>query len=122
MKFKFSSIVRYMILLILVLVLFWFIHLSILKLFDEDTKARNYYQDEGADLPSITICLKWLNKSVPNTYPYRADRDLALPNTTNWNFNDYMKKTYLAKDIISKAEIKDQPGDKGALYEKNIYI
>ena len=119
MKFKFSSIVRCMILLVLVLVLSWFIHLSFLHLLYEDTKARNYYQDEGADLPSITICLKWLNKSVPNTHPYFADRDLALPNTTNWNFDDYMKKTYLAKDIISKAEIKDQPGDKGELYVKN---
>ena len=117
MKFKFSTIVRCLIFLVLVLVLFWFIYLSFLKLLSEDTKARNYYQDEGADLPSITICLKWLNKSVPNTNPYFATRDLALPNTTNWNFDEYMKKAYLMKNIISKAYVQDQPNDKGALYE-----
>ena len=122
MKFKFSSIVRCVILLFLVVVLFWFIYLSFLKLLSEDTKARNYYQDEGADLPSITICLKWLNKSVPNTNPYFATRDLALPNTTNWNFDEYMEKAYLVKNIVSKAEIKDQPGDKEALYEKTCKV
>ena len=121
MKFKFSTIVRSIILLFLVLVLVWFIHLSFLHLLDEDTKARNYYQDDGADLPSMTICLKWLNKSVPNTKPHIADRDLALPNTNNWNFDDYMKKSYLVKNIISKAVVQDQPNDKGALYV-NTYI
>ena len=114
MKFKYSTIVRSVILLFLILVLFWFIYLSFLKLLDEDTKARNYYQDDGADLPSMTMCLKWLNKSISNTHPYIADRDLALPNTTNWNFDDYMKKVYLVKNIISKADVQDQPNDKGA--------
>ena len=121
MKFKFSTIVRSIILLFLVLVLVWFIHLSFLHLLDEDTKARNYYQDEGADLPSMTICLKWLNKSVQNTHPYFATRDFALPNTTNWNFDEYMKKAYLVKNIISKADLQDQPADKGALYEKLVH-
>ena len=116
MKFKFSTIVRCLIFLVLVLVLFWFIYLSFLKLLNEDTKARNYYQDDGADLPSMTICLKWLNKSLPNTNPYIADRDLALPDTTNWNFDDFMVKSYLVKNIISKAVVQDQPNDKGALY------
>ena len=118
MKFKYSTIVRSVILLFLILVLFWFIYLSFLKLLDEDTKARNYYQDDGANLPSMTICLKWLNKSLPNMIPYIADRDLALPDTTNWNFDDYMTKSYLVKNIISKADVQDQPNDKGALYEK----
>ena len=112
MKFKFSSIVRYMILLFLVLVLFWFVHLSCLKLFDEDTKARNYYLDEGAELPSITICLKWLNKTVNNTKQQFEGRDLALPNSDDWSFDDYMTKSYLVKDIIDLALLYDQPGDK----------
>ena len=114
---RFSSIVRYTILLVLVVVLFWFIHLSLLKLLDEDTKASFYYQDEGADLPSVSICLKWLNKSVPNTKPLKADRDLALLNMTNWNFDDYMKEAYPVKSIILYADLTDQPDDKGALYE-----
>ena len=88
-----------------------------MKLLDEDTKARNYYQDDGAELPSMTICLKWLNKSVPNTQAFVHHRDLALPNTTNWSFEDYMTRTYSVKNILIRAEIFDQPSDKGALYE-----
>ena len=89
-----------------------------MKLLDEETKARNYYQENGAEIPSITICLKWLNKSVPNTQALIPNRDLALPNTTNWNFDDFMKKTYLVNNIFRKAAVYDQPHDKKALYER----
>ena len=103
---------RYLILLSLTLILFWYIYLGFDKLYDEDTKARNYNQEDGADLPSVTICLKWLNKTVNNTKQQFKGRDLALPNSENWSFDDYMIKSYLVKDIIHLALLYDQPGDK----------
>ena len=90
-----------------------------MKLLDEDTKARRYYQEDGADLPSITTCLKWLNKSVPNTEALYDYRDLALPNTSNWNFEDFKKKAYMVDNIFSKAVVFSQPHDKEPLYERH---
>ena len=116
---KCCSIVRHLILFSLTVILFWFIYLSFMKLLDEDTKARNYYQEDGAELPSMTICLKWLNKSVPNTRPFNVYRDLALPDTSNWNFEDYRKKAYMVDNIFSKAAVFSQPHDKEPLYERH---
>ena len=109
---KYAKHLRYLILILLNLDLFWFVYLGFDKLYDEDTKIRNYQQDDGAELPSVTICLKWLNKTVNNTKQQYEGRDLALPNSENWSFNDYMKKSYLVKDIIDLALLYDQPGDK----------
>ena len=109
---KYAKHLRYLILISLIMILFWFVYLSFDKLFDEDTKARNYQQDDGAELPSVTICLKWLNKTVNNTKQQFDGRDLALPNSEDWSFDDYMTKSYLVKDIIDLALFYDQPGDK----------
>ena len=103
---------RYLILLSLTLILSWFISLGFDKLYDEDTKARNYNQDDGARLPSVTICLKWLNRTVNNTKQQFVDRDLALPDSENWSFHDYITKSYLVKNIIHVASLHDQPADK----------
>ena len=112
MGIYFMKYIRSLIILSLILILFWFIYLSFEKLLEEDTKARIYHQDDGADLPSVTICLKWLNKTVKHTKPQFEGRDLALPISDDWNFDDYMTKSYLVKDIISRATFYDQPGDK----------
>ena len=97
-------------------ILFKFIYMSFEKLFDEDTKIRHYHQNDGAELPSVTICLKWLSAKVPHTNPIIKTRDLAIPNTLNWTFDEYMEKTFLVKNILMEADFHDQPTDKNALY------
>lgn len=111
-KMIFAQFLRYLIIFLLTTILFWFIYLGFDKLNDEDTKARNFYQDDGAELPSVTICLKWLNRTVNNTKQQFVDRDLALPDSENWSFHDYITKSYLVKNIIHVASFHDQPADK----------
>ena len=59
-----------------------------------------------------TICLKWLNKSVTNTDKNSVLRDHALPNVSDWSFEDYVTNSYPVKDIINEAMYVDQPDDK----------
>ena len=112
MSMNAAKILRYLILLTLIGLLFKFVYLSVKKLLKEDTKISNYEQNDGSELPSVTICLKWLNKSVTNTAKNPVLRDHALPNVSDWSFEDYFTKSYSVKDIINEAMYVDQPDDK----------
>ena len=112
MSMNAAQILRYLILLTLIGLLFKFVYLSVKKLLKEDTKISNYEQNDGSELPSVTICLKWLNKSVANTGENSVLRDHALPSISDWSFDDYMAKSYSVKDIINEAMYVDQPDDK----------
>ena len=112
MSMNAAHILRYLILLTLIGLLFKFVYLSVKKLLDEKTKVSNYEQNDGSELPSVTICLKWLNKSVTNTAKNPVLRDHALPNVSDWSFEDYLANSYSVKDIINEAMYVDQPDDK----------
>ena len=111
---KSKESIRYIIVLSLISVLGWFVYNSIVKLLKQDTVISQHYQKGGADLPSITVCLKWLSKEVPYTKEYF--RGLSLPNSENWTFDDYMEKSFDIRNVLKAATFKDQPSDKSSLY------
>ena len=109
-----TKIIRYLILVLLSLVLVWFTYQGINKVLKEETVLSQQYIDEGASIPSVTICLKWLSSKVPNTKSfYKGDPyDLALPMSDDWTFDDYMKETVTARRVIQYAGFRDQSSDK----------
>ena len=109
-----SDNVRYCIYLFLIMVLAWFTYSSIIKLLREDTVISQHYIEDGAKLPSVTICIKWLSINAPKTRPYREGRILALPDSENWTFTDYMEYGNIAKNVIKDASFLDQPHDRGS--------
>ena len=52
-----SNNVRYGMYIFLVIVLAWFTYSSIIKLCREDTVISQHYVEDGAKLPSVTICI-----------------------------------------------------------------
>ena len=104
--------VRFFIEIILISALCWFTYLSFDKLFQEETKISHSYVNEGVELPSVSVCVKWLSMKGANASTLVDGRDLSLPNSENWTFSDYMGKTKLARDMINYAEFMDQLGDK----------
>ena len=104
---------RYLIVLSLISILGWFVYNSIVKLLKQDTVISQHYQKGGANLPSITVCIKWLSKDVPNTKEYF--RGLSLPDSENWTFDDYMEKSFDIRNVLHAATFKDQPSDKSSL-------
>ena len=92
--------------------LFWFTYLSFRKLLREDTVISQHYEEEGVDLPSVTICVKWLSMNGANASTLVEGRDLSLPRSENWTFSDFMDKSQLARSVIKYAEFRDQLEDK----------
>ena len=110
---KANKVIRYLILVLLSLVLIWFTYQGINKVLKEETVLSQLYVDEGASIPSVTICLKWLSSKMPNTKTlYKHPYDLALPMSDDWSFDDYMKETTSARKVIQYAGFRDQPSDK----------
>ena len=107
-----SNNVRYGMYLFLVLILAWFTYSSIIKLLKEDTVLSQHYVEDGAKLPSVTICIKWLSTNAYKTRPYREGRILALPDSENWTFTDFMAYDNVAKNVIKFASFLDQPHDR----------
>ena len=70
------------------------------------------YVEDGAKLPSVTICIKWLSINALKTLPYREGRILSLPDSENWTFVDYMEYGNVAKNVIKYASFLDQPHDR----------
>ena len=100
---KITEVIRSILILILVLALLWFTYFSISKLMKEETVVSQYYIDDGAQLPSVTICLKWLSD---------AKWDKYLPDSENWTFQDYKNKQFDIRNVIERAEFVDQIGEK----------
>ena len=100
---KFQDFIRIALTISLVSVLGWLTYLSITQLNREDTTVSQHFVEDGADFPSITICLKWLGT---------GDGHLSLPDSEDWTFEDYMDKVPDVKSIIEHGNFKDQPGDK----------
>ena len=96
----------------LVIVLAWFTYSSIIKLLREDTVISQHYVEDGAKLPSVTICIKWFSINATKTTPYREGRILSLPDSENWTFVDYMEYGNVAKNVIKYASFLDQPHDR----------
>ena len=107
------NVVRYFIELVLVSALCWFTYLSFDKLFQEDTSVSHFYIEGSVELPSITVCAKWLSRKGANSSGNMwEDRELTLPESENWTFSEYMANVKLARNIIKYADITDQLADK----------
>ena len=100
---RLSDVVRIILVLILVIFLCWLTYLSIRQLFQEETTVSQHFEEDGADFPSITICLKWLGSS---------NGHLSLPESKDWTFKDYMDKVPNIRSIITFGNFRDQPSDK----------
>ena len=109
---KVLTCLRCMIELSLVVALFWFTYLSFQKLLREDTVISQHYEEEGVDLPSVTVCVKWLSMKGANASTLVEGRDLSLPRSENWTFSDFMDNSQLARSVIKYAEFRDQLEDK----------
>ena len=109
---KVLTCLRCMIELSLVAALICFTYLSFRKLLREDTVISQHYEEEGVDLPSVTICVKWLSTKGANASTLVEGRDLSLPRSENWTFSDFMDKSQLARSVIKYAEFRDQLEDK----------
>ena len=109
---KVLTCLRCMIELSLVSALFCFTYLSFRKLLREDTVISQHYEEEGVDLPSVTICVKWLSTKGANASTLVEGRDLSLPRSENWTFSDFMDKSQPARSVIKYAEFRDQLEDK----------
>ena len=88
----------------------WFTYQSFDKLWKEDTNISINYTEDEVQLPSVTVCTKWLNTSKKNKM-YHYGR-LGLPKAENWTFNDFMVESIFAKDYINSAHFRDQISDK----------
>ena len=108
---KLSKVFRHIILLLLVILLAIFTFLSIQKIYTEETVTSFYHVEDGASLPSVTICIKWFHTSVPNTFEY-LDWNWSLSKSGDWNFEEYMKKSFDIQSIILNVTVSDQGLDK----------
>ena len=109
---KVLTCLRCLIELSLVAALICFTYLSFRKLLREDTVISQHYEEEGVDLPSVTICVKWLSMKGANASTLVEGRDLSLPRSENWTFSDFMDKSQPARSVIKYAEFRDQLEDK----------
>ena len=80
-----SKLFRHITLSLLVILLAVFTFLSIQKVYSEETVTSFYHMEDGASLPSVTICIKWFHTSVPNTFEH-LDWNWSLSNSGDWNF------------------------------------
>ena len=90
-------------------VICWFTYLSFEKFLQEDTTISLQYKVDEVQLPSVTVCVKWLGKSEKNKIYYGR---IGLPNSENWTFDDYMVDNIFAKDYVKFAHFRDQINDK----------
>ena len=67
--------------------------------------------EDGASLPSVTICIKWFHVSVPNTFEY-LDWNWSLSKSGDWNFEEYMENFFDIRRIILNVTVSDQGLDK----------
>ena len=87
----------------------WFTYQSFDKLWKEETNISIHYTEDEVQLPSVTVCVKWLGKSEKNKIYYGR---IGLPNSENWTFDDYMVESIFAKDYVKFAHFRDQINDK----------
>ena len=106
-----SKLFRHIILLLLVILLAIFTFLSIQKVYSEETVTSFYHMEDGASLPSVTICIKWFHVSVPNTFEY-LDWNWSLSKSGDWNFEEYMENFFDIRRIILNVTVSDQGLDK----------
>ena len=114
-EMKLSNIIRYAVVAIFLALLVYITFTCYQKVAKEETVISHRFIESEVDLPSMTICVKWLDNKVPNTKSYFEGRNLSLPNSENWTFEDYMEKSFRAENVIQYAWYNDQPGDKNML-------
>ena len=109
---KCLEFLRYILLILLTLTICWFTYLSFDKLFREDTTISIHYTEADVDLPSVTLCIKWLSTKGANASELIDKRVFSLPPSENWTFSEFMEKSHFARNEISAALFSDQFGDK----------
>ena len=109
---KCLEFLRYILLILLTLTICWFTYLSFDKLFREDTTISIHYTEADVDLPSVTLCIKWLSTKGANASELIDNRVLSLPLSENWTFSQFMDKSHFARNVIVNALFSDQLGDK----------
>lgn len=100
---------RYLVQIVMTFVISWFTYLSFEKFLQEETTISLQYTEDEVQLPSVTVCVKWL--TISNDTKVYFGR-LGLPKSENWTFDDYMAKSRFAQNFFSEAYFVDQIDDK----------
>ena len=111
---KCFDFLRYILLILLAIAICWFTYLSFDKLFQEDTTIGIHYTEAHVELPSVTLCVKWLSikGSGANASESTHKRVFSLPPSDNWTFSEFMDRSFFARNVIDAALFSDQLRDK----------